>query len=363
MKVKGEQYRSLWVTPDGMVDIIDQTELPFLFQVRRITDMEEAAEAITEMMVRGAPLIGVMAAYGVCLALRHDPSNKSLLDACEKMIATRPTAVNIKWAVGELCKHVLPFEGKERVIEAYKHAQAMADADVATNKAIGEHGLTLIEEIAAQKGPDQPVNILTHCNAGWLATIDWGTALAPIYMAHQKGIKVHVWVDETRPRNQGALTAYELENEGVPHHYIVDNAGGYLMQHGKVDLVLVGTDRTLANGDVFNKIGTYLKALAAYDCQVPFYVAAPSSSIDFTHDDASAVKVEMRHGSEVAMVRGVGGKGVETKVVVVPGATPVANPGFDCTPAKLVTGLITERGICAASREGLVSLFPDKIKL
>ena len=360
MKINGQYYRSIRHTDDGMVDIIDQTELPHSLQIRRITDAEEAAEAIRNMYVRGAPLIGAMAAYGICLALRKDPSNKMLLDASEMMMATRPTAINLKWAVSEMCKALINFSGKQRVIEAYKKAAAICDQDVAINEAIGRNGLRIIEEIAAKKG-GEPVKILTHCNAGWLATVDWGTATAPIYMAHDAGIKVHVWVDETRPRNQGALTAFELGQHGVPHHYIVDNAGGHLMQHGEVDMVIVGTDRVTANGDVCNKIGTYLKALAAHDNGVPFYVATPSPSIDFTLADGRKVPIEERNGSEVAFVSGLQARGV-SQVLVPPSSTPVSNPSFDVTPARLVTALITERGIVPATERGLAEAFPERVK-
>lgn len=361
MKINGQYYRSIWHTEDGMVDIIDQTELPHGFQIRRITDAEEAAEAIKNMYVRGAPLIGAMAAYGMCLALRRDPSNKALLDVSEMMMATRPTAINLKWAVSEMCKTLVEFSGKQRVIEAYKKAAAICDLDVAMNEAIGKNGLKIIEEIAQRKN-GEPVNILTHCNAGWLATVDWGTATAPIYMAHDKGINVHVWVDETRPRNQGALTAFELGQHGVPHHYITDNAGGHLMQRGQVDMVIVGTDRTTANGDVCNKIGTYLKALAAHDNGVPFYVALPSTTLDFTLDSGKSVPIEERAGSEVAFIGGMISQGRVGQVLVPPSGTPVVNPSFDVTPAKYVTGLITERGTIPATREALADMFPERVK-
>lgn len=362
MKIHGQAYRTIWLAPDGWsVCVIDQTKLPFDFVVRPLASVEEAASAITSMVVRGAPLIGATAAYGLCMALRLDASDAALERAYRLLVATRPTAINLKWALDQMVTAVLPLSGSQRVDGAYARAAALCDADVATNEAIGRHGLGLIRDIAARK-PGQTINILTHCNAGWLACVDWGTALAPIYMAHDAGLPVHVWVDETRPRNQGgSLTAYELGAHGVKHTIIVDNAGGHYMQHGRVDMCIVGTDRTTANGDVANKIGTYLKALAAHDNGVPFYVALPSSTIDWTISDGlKDIEIEERAGREVTHVLGRPEGGVAQAVEITSPGSPAANPAFDVTPARLVTGLVTERGVCAATREGLASLFPGR---
>jgi methylthioribose-1-phosphate isomerase len=313
------------------------------------------------MVVRGAPLVGATAAYGVCLALREDPSNRALDAATAMLEATRPTAVNLGWALEELRRVVLPLAAALRVPAAYARAAAICDEDVAICSAIGDHGVSVIEAIAARKAGAARVEVLTHCNAGWLATVDWGTALAPVYKAHDRGIPVHVWVDETRPRNQGAsLTAWELGRHGVPHTVIVDNAGGHLMQHHRVDLCLVGTDRTTASGDVANKVGTYLKALAAHDNGVPFYVCAPSPSIDWSlADGVREIPIEERDPAEVTHLYGRTAGGEVTTVQLTPDGSPAANFAFDVTPARLVTGLITERGVCAASRAGLLSLFPE----
>ncbi len=363
MKVAGEAYRSIWLDDDGWaVRVIDQTRLPFDFTTLRLENVEDVAEAIARMYVRGAPLIGVTAAYGLCLALRRDPSDASLHEACERLLATRPTGRNLAWALDEMRASLGGTPPDERLTVAYARAAELADRDVATCRAIGEHGLPLLEQAWERGGRNAPVQVLTHCNAGWLATVDWGTALAPIYLAHDRGIPVHVWVDETRPRNQGAsLTAWELGEHGVPHTVIADNVGGHLMQHRRVDLCLVGTDRTTASGDVCNKIGTYLKALAARDSGIPFYVAAPSSSIDWSLDDGLAeVPIEERGAEEMRRVEGwVEGRG-QASVTVFPEKSAVANFAFDVTPAPLVTGLITERGVCEASREGLLSLFPER---
>jgi methylthioribose-1-phosphate isomerase len=342
------------------VSIIDQTELPHRFVVARLQSLEEAARAIETMQVRGAPLIGATAAYGICLALRDDGADATLDAATARLARTRPTAINLKWALDEMTAAVRNRPHAERFATAWARAAAICDADVATNRAIGENGLSLIEALAAKK-PGETVNILTHCNAGWLATVDWGTALAPIYMAHDKGLPVHVWADETRPRNQGAaLTAWELGSHGVPHAIIADNAGGHLMQHGKVDMVIVGTDRTTASGDVANKIGTYLKALAAKDNGVPFYVALPHSTIDWRVSDGLAeIPIEERSGREVTHMKGLAADGKIVEVEIAAPRSPAANPAFDVTPARLVTGLITERGVCAASREGLLALYPE----
>jgi methylthioribose-1-phosphate isomerase len=362
MKIHGRPYRTIWVNDDGWsVEVIDQTKLPFAFETKRLTSVDDAAEAIKSMVVRGAPLIGATAAYGICMALRQDASDDALDAAYRKLHATRPTAINLKWALDEMCAAVRNRPRNERVGAAYARAAKLCDEDVATNEAIGRQGLKIIEEIAALK-KGEPVNILTHCNAGWLACVDWGTALAPIYMAHDKGIKLHVWADETRPRNQGgSLTAYELGAHGVPHAVIADNAGGHLMQHGQVDVCIVGTDRTTANGDVANKIGTYLKALAAYDNNVPFYVALPSSTIDWTiKDGLREIPIEERSAREITHVAGRTSEGKVVTVELTAPGSPAANPAFDVTPARLVTGLITERGTCKATREGLLKLFPER---
>jgi methylthioribose-1-phosphate isomerase len=362
MKVHGKPMRSIWVEADGAaVGIIDQTLLPHRFETLKLATLAEAAHAIRSMQVRGAPLIGAVAAYGICLALRADASDAALEAAYATLVATRPTAINLKWALDEMLAAVRNRPREERLAAAYRRAGEIADEDVAINAAIGRNGLALIEEIAAKK-PGKRVNVLTHCNAGWLATVDWGTATAPIYMAHDKGVPLHVWVDETRPRNQGAsLTAWELGQHGVPHTVIPDNTGGHLMQHGEVDLVIVGTDRVTARGDVCNKIGTYLKALAARDNGVPFYVALPSPTIDFAVTDGLAeIPIEQRGGDEVALMTGITADGRLETVRIVPDGSAVANYAFDVTPARLVTGLITERGILEPTRKGLAAAFPDR---
>ncbi|HVL70943.1 MAG TPA: S-methyl-5-thioribose-1-phosphate isomerase [Beijerinckiaceae bacterium] len=359
MRIHGRHYRTIW-PQDGAVMVIDQTRLPFAFEIARLDTMEQAAQAIRTMVVRGAPLIGATAAYGVALAMAHDPSDAALAAAVATLGATRPTAVNLAWALRRMEAVLRPLPRPERRARAFAEAAAIADEDVACCRAIGEHGAGLIRDAHART--DRPVNVLTHCNAGWLATVDWGTALAPIYVAHDAGIPVHVFVDETRPRNQGAaLTAYELGAHGVPHTVIADNAGGHLMQHGRVDLCLVGSDRTSANGDVANKIGTYLKALAASDNGVPFYVTLPFSTIDWSiGDGVREIPIEERSDREVTHLTGQTDAGtIETVRVVAPGS-PAANPAFDVTPARLVTGLVTERGIAAASREGLLGLYPER---
>jgi methylthioribose-1-phosphate isomerase len=359
MKVQGTPMRTIWPEPDGAVGVIDQTRLPHHFATARLERVEDAAHAIRAMVVRGAPLIGATAAYGVALAMRADPSDAALDAACRLLAATRPTAINLRWALDDMREHVSQRAPAERAAAASARAGAIADADVALNRAIGEHGLGLIEAVRQRKRGT--VEILTHCNAGWLATVDWGTALAPIYRAHDAGIPLHVWVDETRPRNQGAsLTAWELGEHGVPHTVIVDNAGGHLMQRGRVDLCIVGTDRTTATGDVANKIGTYLKALAARDTGVPFYVALPSPSIDWTLADGRDIPIEERDPSEVSEIEGALAHGGTARVRLIPAASKAANFAFDVTPARLVTALITERGVCPASRAGLLSLFPER---
>jgi methylthioribose-1-phosphate isomerase len=365
MKVDGKPTRSIWLEPDGVtVGTIDQTLLPHRYATIRLTTLADAAHAISSMQLRGAPLIGAAAAYGMSLALRADSSDEMLERAYATLIKTRPTAINLKWALDKMMAVVRNRPRGERVAAAYKRAAEICDEDVAINQAIGRHGLKLIEDIAAKKKPGEPVNVLTHCNAGWLATVDVGTATAPIYTAHDKGVKLHVWVDETRPRNQGAsLTAWELGQHGVPHTVIADNTGGHLMQHRMVDLAITGTDRVTAQGDVCNKIGTYLKALAAKDNGVPFYVALPSPTIDFTvSDGVSEIPIEQRGGDEQATMTGRTADGRIETVTVVPDGSPVANYAFDVTPARLVTGLITERGILPATREGLAGAFPERSK-
>jgi methylthioribose-1-phosphate isomerase len=360
MKIDGTPYRSVWVDEqDGWsVRILDQTKLPWKLDILRLTDLAAAAHAIRSMQVRGAPLIGAVAAYGLCLALRADPTTAALERDAALLGATRPTAVNLRWALERMLRVLRPAAASARAGLAYREAAAIADEDAAMCAAIGRHGLDLIAGLAR---PGRPVNVLTHCNAGWLATVDWGTALAPIYLAHDQGIDVHVWVDETRPRNQGALlTAFELGGHGVRHTVIADNAGGHLMQHGKVDLVIVGTDRTTRTGDVANKIGTYLKALAAHDNGVPFWVAVPSSTIDWSvSDGVKEIPIEERAATEVTTVTGRAMDGSIATVRVAPGSSPAANPAFDVTPARLVTGLVTERGRCAATASGLEGLFPE----
>ncbi len=363
MKVSNQHYRTIWPAEDGRsVEIIDQRWLPHEFRVVRLATTEEVATAIRDMWVRGAPLIGVTAAYGVAIAMLEDPSDEGLDRTWEQLHETRPTAINLRWALDDMRALLRPLPPGERAAAAFARAAEIADEDVELNRSIGRHGLTLIRQIAASKPAGEPVRILTHCNAGWLATVDYGTATAPIYMAMEEGIPVHVYVDETRPRNQGAqLTAWEMVGEGVPHTLVVDNAGGHLMQHGLVDMVIVGTDRTTRNGDVCNKIGTYLKALAARDNGVPFYVSLPSPTIDWTVGDGVAeIPIEERSGDEVSLVWGRTSDGQVVQVRISPDETEAANPAFDVTPARLVTGLITERGVAEASEQGLRGLFPSR---
>ena len=363
MKVDGKAMRSIWVETDGWsVGVIDQTALPHRFATARLKTLQDAAHAIRAMVIRGAPLIGATAAYGMCLALREDASDEALERAYATLIATRPTAINLKWALEEMMAAVRNRPRAERTAAAYRRAAEICEEDVAINSAIARNGLPLIEAVVARKKPGEPVNVLTHCNAGWLAAVDVGTATAPIYLAHDRGIAIHVFADETRPRNQGAsLTAWELGQHGVPHTLIADNTGGHLMQHGLVDLVIVGTDRVTANGDVCNKIGTYLKALAARDNNVPFYVALPSPTIDFTvADGVTEIPIEQRGADEVATMTGRTADGRIETVRIAPEGSPAANYGFDVTPARLVTGLITERGVIAASRAALKGAFPER---
>jgi methylthioribose-1-phosphate isomerase len=363
MKVGERHYRSIWVEDGpngGAVRIIDQTRLPHEFVVVTLGGLGDAATAIRDMWVRGAPLIGATAGYGMALAMAEDASDAGLGRAYDTLYATRPTAVNLRWALDDLRRVLAPLPAADRPAAAMARAGEIADEDVAINSAIGENGLRLIEAVAARKG-GAPVRVLTHCNAGWLATVDWGTATAPIYKAHAAGIALHVWVDETRPRNQGAhLTAWEMESHGIPHALIVDNAGGHLMQHGQVDLVIVGTDRTTSRGDVANKIGTYLKALAARDTGVPFYVALPSPTIDWrVADGVAEIPIEERSADEVSFVQGKLADGSVGRLRISPEATPATNPAFDVTPARLITGLITERGVAPATAEGLAAMFPE----
>jgi len=361
MKVDGRHIRTIAPGADGWsVDIIDQTKLPHVFEIKNLRTLDQACHAIRDMLVRGAPLIGATAAYGLCLAVREDPGDEAIDAACKKLSATRPTAVNLNWALASMRAALCGVEPRRRAALAYRHAAELCDEDVAVNRAIGAAGAALIADAGRGRKGDA-VNVLTHCNAGWLATVDWGTALSPVYAAHDAGVDVHVWVDETRPRNQGAaLTAWELSRHGVPHTVIADNTGGHLMQRGRVDLCIVGTDRTAANGDVCNKIGTYLKALAARDNRVPFYVALPSSTLDAALANGGQVPIEERDAGEVTHVTGVDPGGEVRSVRVTPEQSAAANYAFDVTPARLVTGLITERGVVEAKRESLRAAFPEK---
>jgi methylthioribose-1-phosphate isomerase len=362
MRVHGQSYRTIFVADgDGTVAVIDQTRLPFEFELVSLRSMDDVAAAIRDMIVRGAPLIGVTAAYGVALAMREDAGDASLHRAVAALGATRPTAVNLHWALERMRTVLAPLGSAARAERAYAEASVIADEDVEACRRIGQHGLGVLRAIAA-RSDGEPVRVLTHCNAGWLACVDWGTALAPIYAAHEAGLPVHVYVDETRPRSQGAfLTAFELGAHGIPHTVVVDNTGGHLMQHGRVDVCIVGSDRTTATGDVANKIGTYLKALAARDNDVPFYAALPSSTIDWSlSDGVREIPIEERSAREVTHVRGRTETGAVVEVQVVAQGSAVGNPGFDVTPARLVTGIITERGVAPASRDGLLQLYPER---
>jgi methylthioribose-1-phosphate isomerase len=359
VKIAGRPTRTIWPRADEAVEVIDQTKLPHEFSTVVLRTAEDCAEAIRSMVVRGAPLIGATAAYGVAFAMRAEPSSKALVAALDLLQATRPTAVNLRWALKRMAGVLQDRSHGDRFVLAWNEAAAICDEDVEVCRSIGEHGLKILREAAAKKSG--PLDILTHCNAGWLACVDWGTALAPVYMAHEAGIPVHVWVDETRPRSQGAsLTAYELGAQGVPHTIIADNAGGHYMQTGRVALCIVGTDRVTRNGDVANKIGTYLKALAAKDNKVPFYVALPSSTIDWTLASGAEIPIEERSPDEVLKMTGRLPSGEVATVEIAAPGSPAANPGFDVTPARLVTAFVTERGICAASEAGLRSLFPER---
>ncbi|WP_422001315.1 S-methyl-5-thioribose-1-phosphate isomerase [Reyranella sp.] len=361
MKVDGTPYRTIWLGADGTtVQVIDQTLLPHRFVVRDWRTMQDAERGIRTMIVRGAPLIGAAAAYGMALAMAAEPSDAMLAQAYDTLLAARPTAVNLRWALDDLRALLAPLPASERREAAYRRAAEICDEDAEICRRIGENGLGLIREL---KPRGDRLQALTHCNAGWLATVDWGTALAPIYQAHNAGIPIHVWVDETRPRNQGAsLTAWELAKHGVPHTVIADNAGGHLMQRGQVDFCITGTDRTTRRGDVCNKIGTYLKALAARDNGVPFYVGLPYPTIDWTLDDGVDIPIEERSAREVSHIAGRTAAGEVVTVDVLPEGSPAANPAFDVTPARLVTALITERGVCAASEAGLLSLYPEQAR-
>jgi len=362
VKIAGRATRTIWPT-GSTVRVIDQTRLPFEIADVELHTAADAARAIRTMIVRGAPLIGATAAYGMALAMKEDSSDANLANAGNVLNAARPTAVNLAWAVEEMRRVLAPLPLAQRAAAAFAKAAAICDADVAQCHAIGTHGHEVIKQLWRGKGSPSPFNILTHCNAGWLACVDWGTALAPIYMAHDAGLPIHVWVDETRPRNQGAsLTAFELGAHGVPHTVIADNTGGHLMQRGRVDMAIVGSDRTTATGDVCNKIGTYLKALAAHAHGVPFYVALPSSTVDWSLADGMAIPIEERDEGEVTTITGRAAGGQVQQVRVVPETSKALNIAFDVTPARYVTGLITERGVCAASREGLLGLFPDHAK-
>ncbi len=359
MKISGRHYRTIWPTAAGTVRVIDQSRLPFEFSTVDLNTLDDAAQAIRTMVVRGAPLIGATAAYGMALALRSDASDAHLDEAGRVLRATRPTAHNLAWALTRMRNALAGVAPKERADAAFREAALICEADVEQCRAIGLHGLEVIRRFANTAG--RAVNILTHCNAGWLACVDWGTALSPIYAAHDAGIQVHVWVDETRPRNQGAaLTAFELAAHGVPHTVIADNLGGHLMQRGRVDMVIVGSDRTTATGDVCNKVGTYLKALAARDNGVPFYVALPLSTIDWSLGSGRDIPIEERSATELTHITGQNSSGSLETVRVVPEGSPALNLAFDVTPARLVTELITECGLCPANRDGLQRLNPNR---
>ena len=361
MKVQGTHYRSIWYDhKDCQVKIIDQRWLPHDFRIVALTNLDEFAVAIRDMWVRGAPLIGATAAYGVAISLSSDASDSGLQNTYDTLIETRPTAINLKWALDRLLRALSQVSQEDRASKALELAHLVAEEDVGINKKIGEHGLEIVKKIASSKPAGEPVRMLTHCNAGWPATVDWGTATSPMYHAHEAGIPIHVWVDETRPRNQGAMTAWELESHGISNTYITDNAGGHLMQKGLVDMVIVGTDRTTAQGDVCNKIGTYLKALAAHDNNVPFYVALPSPTIDWTISDGVAdIPIEERAAREVTHIFGHHEKNSIEEIRVTSEGVSGGNPAFDVTPNRLVTGLITERGVSDASEKALAKMFPD----
>ena len=362
MKVGNKHYRSIWLEDEGhTVAVIDQTLLPFRFEIRQLTSSDETVAAIRDMVVRGAPLIGATASCGLMLAALQNPSDTFLKQAAERLLAARPTAVNLRWALNRMLPELLATDESERFATARHLAQSICDEDVHINSTLGDHGLGVFQDILEMRPDSQVLNVLTHCNAGWLATVDWGTALSPVFKGHDQGMNIHVWVDETRPRNQGAsLTAWELQAHGVPHTVIADNAGGHLMQHQQVDVCIVGSDRTTRSGDVCNKIGTYLKALAAHDNGVPFYAALPSSTIDWTiRDGLVEIPIESRPGTEVTHIAGVDQDDQLTRVRLTPEDSPAANPAFDVTPHHYVTGIITERGVSGASEKALLELYPE----
>ena len=363
MKVQGQHFRSIWLEQESqVVMVIDQQQLPFRFEIKQLATVADAATAIADMVVRGAPLIGATAACGLLLAAAQDPSDEYLSSAADVLLAARPTAVNLRWAVERILPRILAVAPSDRFDLARIQVEELCEEDIAGNSRIGDHGFGLLQELYLQRSTERPLNILTHCNAGWLATVDWGTALAPIFKAYDAGLQVHVWVDETRPRNQGAsLTAWELQAHGIPHTLIVDNAGGHLMQQGQVDICIVGSDRTARNGDVCNKIGTYLKALAAYDNGIPFYAAVPSPTIDWScRDGIKEIPIEERPAEEVLFITGALDDGQTVKVRIAPEGNQSANPAFDVTPHRLVTGIITDRGICGADEESLLKLYPEQ---
>ena len=361
MKIDGKQYRSIWLADDNKsIHIFNQEKLPYEFEILTLDTLEQAAEAIVSMKVRGAPLIGCVGAYGMAFSMSVDNSDQAIDNAYKILVETRPTAINLKWALDRVCARLKAVSPEKRIDVAYEESTLICNEDAEINHKIGLNGLAIIKSIAEKKSPDEAVNILTHCNAGWLATVDWGTALAPIYLAHNEGINVHVWVDETHPRNQGALTSFELGGHGVAHTLIADNVGGHLMQHGEVDMVIVGTDRVTARGDVCNKIGTYLKALAAKANDVPFYVALPSPTIDPTvWNGVKEIPIEQRDGKEQSHVQGIDVSGKRSFVNTAPEGTECGNYAFDVTPCELVTGLITEKGVCEANHEKLKMMFPE----
>ena len=361
MNIDGIPTRTLRAHPaQNCIDIIDQTRLPHALHWQRVATLEEAAHAIRAMQVRGAPLIGATAAYGLAIALDFEASDRRLAEAAALLRSTRPTAVNLHWALARMEAVLAPLPPAQRCAAAWAEAAAIADEDVAQNMAIGEHGRALWRDLIVADG--RTLNVMTHCNAGWLATVDRGTALSPVYAAHDAGIPVHVWVSETRPRNQGLLTAWELDQHGVPHTLVADNAAGLLMRHGKVDAVIVGADRIAANGDVANKVGTYLKALAAADNGIPFYVAAPRSTIDFACAEGADIPIEERNGDELRRVHGLDARGIPSALHQLPASEDVANPAFDVTPGWMIKAIVTERGACAASRAGLLALYPEEAR-
>jgi methylthioribose-1-phosphate isomerase len=362
MRIHHNNYKTIWVENNHIVRVIDQTKLPHKFEIFDLSTSHAAAHAIKSMIVRGAPLIGVTAAYGLALAAKEDPSDHAIKNAYNKLLQTRPTAVNLRWALDRIIKVILSARIDERVRAGFNEAELMAQEDIACCESIGDYGAQLIIDMA-NKQPGKEINVLTHCNAGWLCSVDWGTALSPIYKASRAGVKLHVWVDETRPRNQGAsLTAFELLGEGIPHTVIADNTGGHLMQHGKIDLCIVGSDRTTYTGDVCNKIGTYLKALAAYDNRIPFYVALPSSTIDWRiRNGLQQITIEERDEREVTHISGLNSEGGITEVQLTPVGSSARNYGFDVTPARLVSGLITERGVCSATEDAIRGIYPEQV--